>query len=75
MADIRAKFRATAAEQQGENEMVTLNAVYDADPASPNHEWSKYTPWGELKMSITNPSAQGKLKPGKEYFIDITEAE
>jgi hypothetical protein len=37
---IRAKFRGSASEKMGDNEMVTLNAVASADPDDPNHEFS-----------------------------------
>lgn len=73
---IRAKFRGSSAvKDTGGNEMVVLNAVYSQDPNDPNHEWSKYTPWGELRMNISNPPAQGQLVPGKEYYLTIEEAE
>jgi rubredoxin len=72
---IRAKFQCKAADMQHGNEMVVLGAVYSDKQGDPNHEWSLYTPWGELRMSISNPSAQGQLEPGKEYFIDISEAD
>jgi hypothetical protein len=71
---LRAKFHVTAVEKQGENEMVTLMAVYSADPNDANHSWSKYTPWGELKMNISNPLAQGQLEVGAEWYIDLTPA-
>lgn len=72
---IRAKFKVMSVTTQGENEVVKMNAVYSADPDDPNHSWSKYTPWGELSMGITNPSAQGQLVQGEEFFIDFTKAE
>lgn len=72
---IRAKFRGSAAEKQGNNELVTLNAVASADPNDPNHEWSQYTPWGELRMNISNPTAHGQIVPGREYYVTIEEAE
>lgn len=72
---LRAKFRVNAVEKQGENELVTLNAVASALPNDPNHEWSKYTPSGELRMTLSNPDAQGKLEQGKSYFLDLTPAE
>lgn len=54
-------------------ETVHLRPVH-AD-SGVNKEWSKYTPSGELKMVITNPEAQGKIKPGQEYILDIREAQ
>lgn len=37
--------------------------------------WSKYTPSGELKMTITNPVAMQHLQVGKDYFLDIVPVE
>lgn len=67
---IRAKFYCQAAIKDGENEQVDLNAVYD----DANKSWSKWTPAGQLRLTINNPDAQGKFKVGKTYFLDITEA-
>lgn len=39
-----------------------------------NASWSKYTPSGELKMTITNPPAAEAFDIGKEYFLDFTPA-
>lgn len=78
--DVQAKFRVTQkTEHSGLGGVasveVTLQAVYDADPTSPNHSWSKYTPSGEVKMSITNPAAAEQLKTGKAYLLTFTEVE
>lgn len=37
--------------------------------------WSKWTPSGELTMTITNPAALDVLHVGKDYFLDITPVE
>ena len=50
---------------------VTLQPVYD-DGA--NGEWSKYTPSGELRLTITNPDAYNQFVLGKAYFVDFSEA-
>jgi len=70
---IIAKFQCnTVAQSVSQDERVMLNAVY-AD-SGPNKEWAKYTPSGSLDMTISNPSAQGQIKPGKFYKITIEEA-
>jgi hypothetical protein len=40
-----------------------------------NESWSKYTPSGQLQMSITNPAAIDKFEKGKAYYIDFTPVE
>ena len=42
---------------------------------SGNESWAKYTPQGEIKMLINNPSAAAKFELGKQYFVDFTPAE
>lgn len=51
-------------------ESVELNAVYATE--GENASWSKWTPSGSVKMSITNAGAFGKLEQGREYYIDFT---
>lgn len=40
-----------------------------------NVSWSKFTPDGTLTMRITNLGAQGHFKPGREFYLDFTEAD
>jgi hypothetical protein len=51
---------------------VTMQAVYD-DGA--NGSWSKWTPSGELRMSVTNPEAFKQYVLGKAYFLTLELAE
>lgn len=37
-----------------------------------NETWSKYTPSGQIVMSITNPDAIEAFEKGRAYFIDFT---
>jgi hypothetical protein len=68
---VRAKFRCRAVEHRGEDQrMVTFDAVSAETPE--NKTWSKYTPWGEIKMAITNPAAFEQFEPGQEYMVDFT---
>lgn len=49
--------------------LLTMNAVYDDGKA--NREWSRWTPSGQLTMSVTNPAAFDQFVEGKEYYIDF----
>jgi len=53
-------------------ELVKLQAVTGG--SDENKQWSKYTPSGSLHLTIDNPGAQEFFEPGKEYFVDVTEA-
>jgi hypothetical protein len=46
-------------------ETITLHAVTGKE----NEEWSRYTPSGSVTIAITNPEAQGRFEPGKDYLI------
>ena len=75
---VRAKFICNTVTERGwqgkvEHQDVELTAVYSANPNDPNHTWSEATPSGNIKMTITNPAAFGKFKPGVAYYIDFTE--
>ena len=65
-------FHPTTGEIQ--SRQVTLSAVYSNDPNSANYSWSKWTPSGQVTLQITNPDAYSQFQPGKEYFVDFTEA-
>lgn len=54
-------------------EDITLRAHYDESPE--NKVWSKWTPSGMFQMSVTNPAVFGRFTEGKDYYLDITEAE
>lgn len=72
---MRAKMQCFSVNDFGTTEQVSLGAVYSSDPAHPNHAWSKASPSATLSITISNPAARGQFKPGKEYFIDFTEAD
>jgi hypothetical protein len=67
-------FQWPPAEDGSRVENVQLYPVYTEDPESPNHEWSKATPGGSLQLNVSNPAAQGRIEPGKEYFVFVVEA-
>jgi len=52
---------------------VTLSAV-PADELPENQRYHKYTPSGELKMTIDNPPAEEFFELGKSYYLDFTPA-
>lgn len=73
---VRAKFVCYSVEEstfEGSKteERIHLTAVYGVD-GSANAEWSKWTPSGDIKMTISNPGAFGQFVQGVEYFIDFT---
>lgn len=53
------------------SEEIELMAVY-GPVGSPNEQWSKYTPSGNLRFNVSNPEAFGKILPGQFIFVDLT---
>lgn len=70
----RAKFTCNEVTTNSYSERATLNAVY-ADGKPEHNGFAQATPWGELVIQIDNPAAKGFFKPGKNYFLDISEEE
>jgi hypothetical protein len=78
---MRAKFqvRSVVVNQEYPQETIEFYAVttqpFDADGNSEDNSFSKWTPSGELKMTITNPALLGTIQPGEKYYLDFTKAE
>lgn len=57
---------------------VGLGAVWESDEGKrelpENAVFGKWTPWGSFRAGIGNPAAKQFFKPGKKYYITITEA-
>lgn len=76
---IRAKFKVTSVE------------LFSVDPSNPSARvkmqpicdakipedllFMKYTPSGAFEMTVTNPKVLDQLKPGSEFYVDLTAVE
>lgn len=80
---VRAKVRCTGRHEslslhsKGSVEAVTvtLQPVFGGDDDEANRDWSKWTPSGEIRLTITNPEAHSQFAIGKSYFVDFTPAD
>lgn len=73
----RAKFRCNKVEAYGQSQKVSLSAVC-ADTmgdTEENKSFTKWTPWGELNMTVDNPRAAVVFEEGAVYYLDISRAE
>lgn len=72
---VKAKFRVHFIQkaEDDSHRVVHLSAV-TADKAG-NEDWSKYTPAGDIRMHITNPTAFEQFEQGGEYFVEFSKAE
>jgi hypothetical protein len=63
----------------GNNQQVKMAPVCGRQPFGLNGEsedntFARYTPSGELTLTITNPDLLGKLKPGQVFYLEFTAA-
>lgn len=78
--NVRAKFRVTektnraAYSKDGKPTCSVKLSAVNGDKKE-NESWAKYTPCGDLTMSIDNPEAYDAFELGKEYFLDFTPVE
>ena len=77
MKRIRGVFRVnmislTSDYQGGHNETVDLSPVSTKDPIPDAEKFHAATPTGSCSLTITNKGAQGRLKLGEYYFLDLT---
>jgi hypothetical protein len=73
--NIVAKFKVLAVEHTkpensgDEYEYVALEAVTEGEE---NAEWSKYTPSGQLQMTVTNEKCFGQFVEGEEVYLTLS---
>jgi hypothetical protein len=72
---VRAKFyvaeRTEVASSGDPAVRVLLRAVCRGED---NKTWAKYTPFGEITMTILNKDASDELTLGDEFYVDFTPA-
>lgn len=69
----RAKFVVETRAESVSGFKVLLRAVTSTSPE--NTKFFNYTPSGTLEMGLVNPETAEQFVPGKELYIDFTEAE
>lgn len=70
---VRAKFTCTEKHQTQNGNNIVLAPVVTGSPE--NDSFFKYTPGGELKLSVLETGTSDKFEVGKEYYLDFTPAE
>ncbi len=73
--NIRAKFKVIDVTPQSEDHTsINLMAVYSDDPNHENRKYWKYTPSGNLMMTVVS-SVVKDFEVGQEYYITLELAE
>jgi len=65
---VRAKFHVDSIKDG----VITMSCQYSPEVPE-DQSFVQATPWGEVKMSITNPQALAFFKIGQSYYADFTE--
>ncbi|GAA2888283.1 hypothetical protein GCM10010837_47810 [Aminobacter niigataensis] len=78
-ATMRAKMKVSRVERWEGADKVTMNAVckpsgYPTDGSDEDNTYAKFSPQGELTLTIANPALVGKIEPGTTFYLDFTPA-
>jgi hypothetical protein len=76
---MRAKMQVQSVTRQQGSEQLKLSAVCGKAPfgkegESKDNTYARWTPSGELSLTVTNPALLGKFNPGQKFYLDFTEA-
>lgn len=77
---MRAKMQVNKVERFASLDRITCNAVarsraYPSDGYDEDNTYAKFSPQGELTLTIANPALLGKIEPGQKFYLDFTEAD
>lgn len=71
--DAMFKCKEVTTRESFSSEAVAVSVKLEACIDGPgNEDWSKYTPAGEMTMTITNPAVEGFFVAGEDYRLSIT---
>lgn len=71
---VRCKFKVDSVEPAEGEAVATVRMSAVTTGSAENEAFWKYTPSGQLVFSTINLAAAEQLKPGAEFYIDITPA-
>jgi hypothetical protein len=77
---MRAKMQVNKVERFPGSDRITCNAVarssaYPADGSDEDNTYAKFSPTGELTLTIANPALLGAVEPGMKFYLDFTRAD
>lgn len=79
MPKMRAKMKVVTIESSEYGDLLKMEAVckkepYGEDGLDEDNTFARYTPIGQVTLTINNPALIGQFKPGQKFYIDFTEA-
>lgn len=78
--EMRAKMVINEVKRVQNLEMLSMTPVakpngYDELGLDEDNTYAKFSPSGQLTLTIANPALFGKFNPGEKYYLDFTKAE
>lgn len=71
-----AKMQVSKVERFAGSDRITCHAVaaksYPADGSDEDNTYAKFSPSGELSLTIANPVLLGVIEPGRKFYLDFT---
>jgi hypothetical protein len=76
---MRAKMQVESVQRFSGSEVLKMRAVskstaYPSDGTDEDNTFAKWSPQGELTLTVTNPELHGKFNPGDKFYVDFTPA-
>lgn len=79
MTRMRAKFNLQSIKKYEGGERLNFSAVcpnkFGENGENEDNDFARWTPSGELSMTVTNPDLLGVFNEGEKYYLDFTKAE
>jgi hypothetical protein len=77
---MRAKMRIAEINRFEQSDRIKMVAVarsgsYPEDGSDEDNTYAKFSPQGELTLTIANPALLGQFEPGKKFYLDFTPAD
>lgn len=77
MTAMRAKVKLNSIQPNMGSETLTFNPVcksgaYPDTGLDEDNSFAKYSPSGQLVLTVANPALLGKFKVGETYYVDFT---
>lgn len=69
---VRAKFKVSSITDTGDFKTISLQPVVSG--SEENKAFFKWTPGGNINLNCCNPAVVEQMTPGKEFYVDFTEA-
>jgi hypothetical protein len=73
---MRAKMYVTRVTRFQGGEQLELSCVsskgYGPEGESEDNTFARYSPFGEMKLTISNPNLVGQFNPGDTFYLDFT---